>query len=140
MVAGGKYDALDDSAEWLGVAESSGNPIREKSYSFALTIAGLYKRLREHREFVVSKQLLRAGTSIGANVEEATAAESRRDFIHKMTIASKEARETLYWLRLLDDSELVRGLNVTAELEQAREIVRLLTSIVKSLSANPKAK
>ena len=140
MVDGERYDAPDDSAKWFGVADASGNPIREKSYTFALAIARLYKRLLEHKEFVVSKQLLRAGTSIGANVEEATAAESRRDFIHKMTIASKEARETLYWLRLLDDSDLVPGLDVTVELEQAREIVRLLTSIVKSLSANTKAK
>ena len=66
-------------------------PVREKSYQFALTIIELYKRLQEQPEYVISKQLLRSGTSIGANVEEAIAAESRRDFVHKMALASKEA-------------------------------------------------
>ena len=70
--------------------------IQDKSFDFALEIIALYKKLVAEREFVLSKQLLRSGTSIGANVEEATAAQSRKDFLHKMSLASKEARETRY--------------------------------------------
>ncbi len=78
------------------------NIILERSFDFALLIIELYKQLIAEKEFVLSKQLLRSGTSIGANVEEATAAISKRDFAYKMSISSKEARETRYWLRLLD--------------------------------------
>ena len=108
---------------WLGrVADRSENPIREKSYQFALAVIKLYRRVQEQREYVISKQLLRSGTSVGANVEEAIAAESRRDFVHKMALASKEARETVYWLRLLSDSDLVADLDVSKELGSARRI------------------
>lgn len=72
------------------------NPIKERSFIFALSIIKLYKKLQRNNEFVISKQLLRSGTSIGANIEEATAAQSKKDFLHKMSIASKEARETSY--------------------------------------------
>ena len=75
--------------------------IQGKSFEFALSVIQLYQGLQAEREYVISKQLLRSGTSVGANVEEATAAQSRRDFLSKMSIASKEARETRYWLRLL---------------------------------------
>ena len=75
--------------------------IQKKSFEFALEIIQLYCDLQNKREYVLSKQLLRSGTSIGANVEEASAGQSRRDFLSKMCIASKEARETKYWLRLL---------------------------------------
>ena len=129
--------------EWEGlsrVAEAQGNAVREKSFLFALATIRLYKRLQNDREFVVSKQLLRSGTSIGANIEEATAAESRRDFLHKCTIASKEARESMYWLRLLAESDLAPDIDVTTEREQAHELVRILTSIVKSLSKDKKAR
>ena len=132
------YQAAEEG-DWGGVAEAAPNPVREKSYDFALLIIRLFQQLQKKREFVVSKQLLRSGTSVGANVEEATAAESRRDFIHKMTLASKEARESMYWLRLLSDSDLVPGIEVSDELAKAHELVRLLTSIVKSTShgSNP---
>jgi four helix bundle protein len=80
------------------------NTIQIKSYEFALGIIALYRKLGNSNEFVLSKQLLRSGTSIGANVEEALAGQSRVDFISKMSIASKEARETNYWLRLLPDT------------------------------------
>ena len=129
-----RYQTWGEDEEWVGVAEASPNPIREKSFAFALLMIDLYKRLQADREYVISKQLLRSGTSVGANVEEATAAESRRDFIHKMTIASKEARESMYWLRLLSESELAPGLDVSNELAHAHELVRMLTSIVKSTS------
>ena len=128
------YGTAERGGDWVGVAEASPNPIREKSFAFALLMIDLYKRLQADREYVISKQLLRSGTSVGANVEEATAAESRRDFIHTMTIASQEARESMYWLRLLSESNLVPGIDVTAELEHAHELVRMLTSIVKSTS------
>ena len=82
------------------------NKILEMSFDFSLQIIQLYKILIEQKEYVLSKQLLRSGTSIGANIEEAIAAQSRKDFISKLSIASKEARETRYWLRLLDKSKL----------------------------------
>ena len=105
--------------------------VGEKSFDSALEIISLYKRLIEEREFILSKQLLRSGTSIGANVEEAGAAQSRKDFLSKMSIASKEARETQYWLRLLQQSQIT-SIDVSSTLENATELVRMLTSIVKS--------
>ncbi|MGP1386453.1 MAG: four helix bundle protein [Thainema sp.] len=110
------------------VAESV---IQRKSFEFALKMIELYQKLEKQKEFVLSKQLLRSGTSIGANVEEATAAQSRRDFLSKMSIASKEARETKYWLKLLQESELT-NLDLTSEINQADEIIRILTAIVKT--------
>ena len=77
------------------------NPIKERSFKFALSTIKLYKKLQENNEFIISKQLLRSGTSIGANIEEASAAQSKKDFLYNMSIASKEARETSHWLRLL---------------------------------------
>ncbi|MDE1192660.1 MAG: four helix bundle protein [Arachidicoccus sp.] len=76
------------------------NIIVQKSYSFALQVINIYKQLIEQKEFVISKQVLRSGTSIGANVHEAVASESKKDFVHKLGIAVKEATETFYWLRL----------------------------------------
>ncbi len=105
--------------------------IQKKSFCFALTVIGLYQKLQDKKEYVLSKQLLRSGTSIGANVEEATAAQSRRDFVAKMAIASKEARETKYWLRLLQESQLV-PINLVKETAQVDELIRILTAIVKT--------
>jgi four helix bundle protein len=135
-----RYEAVETNEDWIRVAEATPNPIREKSFDFAMVAIDLYKRLQADREYVVSKQLLRSGTSIGANVEEATAAESKRDFIHKMSLASKEARESMYWLRLLSKSDLVPGLEVSTELALAHELVRMLTSIVKSASRSSEPK
>src|SRR6478672_8087844 len=109
----------------------SENIVQQKSYEFALAIIRLFMGLQGQREFVLSRQLLRSGTSIGANVEEALAAQSRADFMSKMCIASKEARETNYWLRLLRDSELA-SVDVSCQLAQSEEIIKILTSIVKS--------
>ena len=125
-----RYQAIVDFD--LVVSDKSPNPIREKSFAFAITVIRLFKRLQSAREYVVSNQLLKSGTSIGANVEEAMAASSRRDFLNKMSIASKEARESVYWLRLIDQSDLAPDIDVGAELEDAQELVRLLTSIVKT--------
>jgi four helix bundle protein len=96
-----------------------------------LEIVDLYRELRDCREYVLSKQLLRCGTSIGANVEEAMAGQSRNDFLSKMAIASKEARETKYWLRLLQESRIVE-VDVSRQLTQIDELIRILTSIVKT--------
>ena len=134
------YPSMRDENGGPRVSESNANPVREKSFAFAIEIIGLYQKLQKGKEFVISKQLLRSGTSIGAQIEEATAAESRRDFIHKMTLASKEARESMYWLRLLAESELVPGIDVASELEKVHELVRMLTSIVKSTSQSSEPK
>ena len=108
------------------------NIIKEKSYQFALDVIRLYKALQVQNEYVLSKQLVRAGTSIGANVEEATAAQSRKDFIAKMSIASKEARETRYWLRVLKDSMICEKIDFSGSLKKSEELINLLTSIVKT--------
>ena len=107
------------------------NIIREKSFDFALNIIQLYKQLIGEKEFIISKQVLRSGTSIGANIEEASAGYSRKDFIYRMSIASKEARETKYWLRLLDKSELTK-LELTGYQKEINEIDKILTAIVKT--------
>lgn len=106
------------------------NVVREKSFEFALEIIELYKELARRHEYVLSKQVLRSGTSIGANIEEASAGQSRRDFLAKMCIASKEARETRYWLLLLQESRLV-DIDLTSLIARNDELIRLLTAIVK---------
>ena len=105
--------------------------VREKSFAFALEVIALYQKLQNEREYVLSKQLLRSGTSIGANVEEAVAAQSRRDFLSKMSVASKEARETRYWLVLLEQSKLTR-VEIKSSIGSVEELIRILTSIVKT--------
>ena len=111
------------------------NVIVTKSFDFALVIIKLYKQMIEQKEFVLSKQLLRSGTSIGANIQEATAAISKKDFIAKMSIASKEARETKYWLQLLDRSKLV-DLDFSKLIEEADQLINILTAIVKTSQNN----
>jgi four helix bundle protein len=91
--------------------------------------------MQESKEYVISKQLLRSSTSIGANVEEADAGQTKKDFIAKMSIASKEARETHYWLRLLQRSQLVE-LNYTPYIRAIEEIIRIITSIIKTAQQN----
>ncbi len=102
-----------------------------KSYAFAIQIISIYKELvQDKKEFVLSKQLLRAGTSVGANVNEAVSAVSKRDFVHKLSIALKEVRETQYWLRLLKDSEYIHPENFEKLHMSCQEIIKLLTSII----------
>jgi len=108
------------------------NVIQQKSFDFALSIIELYKKLIIEKEYIISKQLLKSGTSIGANIEEASAAQSKKDFISKMSIASKETRETKYWLKLLNESQLVK-INLTDYLTKIDEIISILTSIIKTL-------
>ena len=116
------------------------NKILNLTFDFSLKIIGLYKILLEHKEFVISKQLLRCATSIGANVEEGNAAQTKKDFITKMSIASKEARETKYWLRLLDKSQIIQH-DYSPYLISIEHIINILTKIVKtsqeSLSPKP---
>lgn len=107
------------------------NLIANKTFDFSLIIIRLYIQLKKENEFIISKQLLRSGTSIGANVEEAVAAQSRKDFINKISIASKEARETKYWLRLLDKSELTK-INVQGYLIEIEHIINIITKIIKT--------
>jgi four helix bundle protein len=103
----------------------------EKSFDFSLQVIELYKIMISKNEYVLSRQLLKSSTSIGANVEEASAAQSRKDFISKMTIASKEARETRYWLKLLNRSQLI-NYNYENFLKNIDEMIRILTAIVKT--------
>lgn len=105
--------------------------IANKAYSFALEIIGLYKKLvSDKKEFVLSKQILRSGTSIGANVNEALSAQSKRDFVHKLSISLKETRETNYWLNLLKDSEYITEALFNSLSEKCSEINKILSSII----------
>lgn len=107
-----------------------------KSYDFALQIVKVYRLLvEEKKEFVLSKQLLRSGTSVGANVEEAMAASSKADFIHKLNISAKEARETSYWLRLLKDSDYLPATTFLPIHEECLVIRRILSKILLTLKA-----
>jgi four helix bundle protein len=107
------------------------NIIQDKSFEFALKIIGLYQKIVEQKEYILSKQLLRSGTSIGANIEEALARSSKKDFTTKMSISLKEARETRYWLRLYDASKLV-DLDYSEYLVEIEDIINILTAIVKT--------
>ena len=110
--------------------EGKDNIVVQKSYAFALQIIQLYKLLVEKKEYVLSKQILRSGTSIGANIHEAVASVSKRDFVHKLGISLKEARETLYWLNLLKDSEYINKDEFNKLNNSCSEIVKILNSII----------
>ncbi|NLL29192.1 MAG: four helix bundle protein [Bacteroidales bacterium] len=113
--------------------------VKNKSFEFALQIIELYKVLQEQKEFVLSNQLLRSGTSIGANINEALAGVTKADFAYKMSISSKEARETLYWLQLLDKSQMVKH-DFKPFITSCEELVKMLTNIVKTAQKNLKIK
>ena len=109
------------------------NAIQNKSFHFALRIVKLCRFLQEtQKEYIMTKQLLRCGTSIGANVAESEHAQSRADFTSKLNIALKEATETDYWLRLLHEAELLRDGQFQSIYADCQEIERLLASIVKT--------
>jgi len=109
------------------------NIIKNKSFDFAVRIVALYKYLIENKkEFVLSKQVLRSGTSIGASIRESEHAESTSDFIHKLSIALKEANETEYWLQLLQKSEYISEKEFENINSDLTEILKLLTSIIKT--------
>ena len=106
------------------------NVIQEKSFAFAVRIVNLYKYLcEEKREFVLSKQILRSGTSIGANIEESIGGQSDKDFLTKVTIAYKEARETVYWLKLLLATDYLNKEQANSLLKDAQEICKILGKI-----------
>ena len=109
------------------------NAIEEKSFVFATRVVRLCQLLeRERREYVLSRQVLRSGTAIGALVSEAQYAQSKADFVNKMQIAIKEANETLYWLRLLRETDYIDSDQFVNLSRENREILRLLTSIINS--------
>ena len=105
--------------------------LKEKSFDFALEIVHTYKQLRENGEFVMSKQLLRSGTSIGANIAEANMAQSMADFSSKMYIALKEANETLYWLELLSRAEFLDTSHANSIIDSCKELVSMLVATTK---------
>ena len=108
------------------------NIIEDKSFAFAIRIIKLYKYLCSKNEFVLSKQLLKSGTAIGANVAEAEQGQSRPDFISKMNIALKEATETKYWLRLLKETEYISQTEFLSIFNDCIELEKILVSIIKS--------
>ena len=110
----------------------------ENSYSFALRIVKLSRHLIERNEFVLSRQILKSGTSIGANITEAQQAESHRDFVHKLSIANKEAFETEYWIRLLRDSEYLTRKQAESLIAECNSLQRMLISALKKLRAKMK--
>ena len=110
------------------------NIIQEKSFAFAIRIVNLYKYLCDaKKEFILSKQILRSGTSIGANVEESIGGQSDKDFITKVTIAYKEARETVFWLRLLLATDYINNEQADSLLNDAEEICKILGKIQISI-------
>ena len=112
------------------------NVIQNKSFAFAIRIITLYKYLiAEKKEFVLSKQLLRAGTSIGANIEESIGGQSDRDFLSKISISYKEARETIYWLKLLLATDYLNEKEAKSLLQDAEEICKILSSILLTLKS-----
>ena len=104
--------------------------LQDKSFSFALQIIGLCKKLQEDKEFVLSKQLLRSGTAIGALIREAEHAESKADFIHKMAIAQKEANESKYWIELLFQSDYIKQTKYQEVTSKIDELNKILASIL----------
>lgn len=115
----------------------SNNLIKDKSFLFAIEIVKLYKLItNDKREFVMSKQLLKCGTSVGANVREALNAESKRDFIHKLSIAQKECDEVNYWLELLNTTGYIED-NIYKEIKvKAEALLRILKSIILTTQKN----
>jgi four helix bundle protein len=117
--------------------ESGQSPLRTKSYAFALEIVKLSRQLtREEKEYVLARQILRSGTSVGANILEATQGQSRADFIHKLSISLKEAVETNYWLQLLRDSDMITQSRATELLDNCRELEKMLTASIKTAKNN----
>ncbi len=117
------------------IIRKSENPLRQKSYSFALDVVKICLELQEKKEYILSKQLLRSATSVGAMVEEANQAESKADFIHKLSIANKEANETHYWIRLLADSKILDSTKGEILLNKCIEVIKILTASIKTSKA-----
>ena len=117
--------------------ENRENVLKDKSYKFALRIVKLYKHLAEEKkEYVLSKQILRSGTSIGANIAEGNQAQSKADFVHKLSIAHKEAFETEYWLCLLRDGEFITEKQAESIIVDCQELQKILTTSIKTAKNN----
>lgn len=116
--------------------EKKENIVLDKSFEFAIRIVKLYKFLTEQRELVLSKQLLKSGTSVGANVREALHAESKGDFIHKLSIAQKEMSETSYWLDLLRATDFLNENEYSSIKQDADELGKIITSIIVTTKKN----
>lgn len=112
------------------------NLIMDKSFAFAVRIVRLYKLLCARREFVLSKQSLRCGTSVGALLKESEHAQSKSDFINKLSIALKEANEAEYWILLLHETEYISDVEYRSIVKDCQEIVRLLIAIIKTCKLN----
>lgn len=111
-----------------------GNPLLTKSFRFAINIVNLYKKLISQQEFVLSKQMVRSGTSIGANIHEAQRAQSVADFTAKMYIALKEAQETEYWLMLLKETDYIDHTTADEAIKDCEELIKMLTATTKKTS------
>ena len=111
------------------------NIIEDKSFNFAIRIVNLYKFLKNKNEHIISKQLLRSGTSVGANVAEGIQGQSKKDFVSKLSIALKEANETKYWITLLEE-EYISKKEADSLLSDVMEILKMLVSIVKNTKEN----
>jgi four helix bundle protein len=118
--------------------EKKPNIIKEKSFAFALRVVKLYQFLVEKKEFVLSKQLLRSGTSVGALIRESEHAESKADFIHKMAIAQKEANESEYWIELLFQSGYLSQDQYQSIVDDINELQKILTSIIITIKSKNK--
>jgi four helix bundle protein len=115
------------------------NIVKKKSFEFAIKVVKLYQFLCESKkEFVMSKQILRSGTSVGAMVRESEHAESKPDFIHKLAIAQKELNESMYWLELLKTTKYIDEIEFLSLYKDSEEIMKLITSIIKTSKANLK--
>ncbi len=113
------------------------NIVQQKSYAFALKIVQIYKFLsQEKKEFVLGKQILRSGTSVGANIEESIGAQSKKDFLSKVSIAYKEARETKYWLCLLRDSKILTKSQAESLLNDCEELLKIMGKIQTTIKSN----
>ncbi|CAM3614699.1 four helix bundle protein [Flavobacterium chungbukense] len=113
------------------------NIIRHKSFDFAVRIVNLYKYLTEtKKEYVLSKQVLRSGTSIGANIEESIGGRSDKEFLFKLEISYKEARETIYWLKLLKATDYISSNEFDSIFNEADEVCRILAKIILTLKGN----
>lgn len=110
-------------------------PIYSKTIEFSINLISLYKALLQNKEFLISNQLLRSGTSIGANVHEATAAQSRKDLINKMSIAAKEAKETRYWLIILSKGNMI-SYDFEELLNEIEVIIKILSRIIITSKTN----
>lgn len=112
------------------------NIIKDKSFAFAVRIVNLYKLLCERKEYVLSKQLLRSGTSIGALLRESEHAQSTADFVNKLSIALKEANESEYWIMLLKETQYISPTEYESIIHDCQEIIKILISIIKTTKMN----